>query len=383
MILNKINNILSENAIQKITNWISQKLSYSITIKKNRSRFESLVFDRVIEFLKKLDNDIFDNNKAFKNHPSINSFNILNEGNYCIIKKSCLILISISIDYKKKNNVDTEMHTLKLNIYGPGLNYFKDKIELIISKEHQKYINKRKREKGTHFEYASFENGRLNIFQSDKLFFNYIISKEKNQIFNHIEKWCKSKLLYNKYSITHKTGILLYGKPGTGKSSMVKAIATHFKCKVAIISKLEEISECISQIKEERDYANKKRHPYLIVFEDIDCMLNSRETELDKTKKNTLDGYYAQLINFLDGMGAPTNTIFVATTNYIDRIDPAFIRDGRFNLKIEMEYFEEDDVKEMCELYGVDYNIIKDKITTPICPASCQKIILEKLEESI
>ena len=47
-------------------------------------------------------------------------------------------------------------------------------------------------------------------------------------------------------------------------------------------------------------------------------------------------GGFAQLLNYLDGTDSPENVIFVFTTNHIETLDPALIRPGRCDLKIEI-----------------------------------------------
>lgn len=54
-----------------------------------------------------------------------------------------------------------------------------------------------------------------------------------------------------------------------------------------------------------------------------------------------------QLLQFLDSSQSPNNVIFIATTNYIDRLDHALVRKGRFDLKIELDDFNKDTARKM------------------------------------
>lgn len=345
------------------------------------SATEERIFKNVMIFLKKCNKKLFSNNKALTNNLfSLEKFEIINCGKYHIFYNNSLILIDLKMENDEKKTISNrKSYKLILRVFGPGAEEIKKIINKIIYDEFIYYKKLKKKNLKKYFEYALVQNNKIVLRPSGKLYFNSIISKEKSEIFTCIEKWYNSKLLFSKHSICHKIGILLYGKPGTGKSSIIKAIATHFKCKTMFISSLEDIECAIDRIFDEKDVTSYTSFPYLIIFEDIDCIIGSRDS-LDDNKKKMMDSYYSQLINLLDGITAPSNVIFIATTNYIDKLDPAFIRDGRFNLKIEMKYFDEPEVREMCKLYEVNYNDIKDKIETPICPATCQKILLEKLE---
>ena len=72
-------------------------------------------------------------------------------------------------------------------------------------------------------------------------------------------------------------------------------------------------------------------HPYAII-EEIDTIVNSRQNkELGEKEKVIL----SELLNFLDGPSSPDSCIIIATTNHIEKLDPAIIRSGRFDIKID------------------------------------------------
>ena len=72
---------------------------------------------------------------------------------------------------------------------------------------------------------------------------------------------------------------------------------------------------------------------YVILLEDIDTIFNS----LDRTSEN-IDKEEKEIINkmlqFLDSNSSPNNVIFIATTNHIEKLDAAIVREGRFDCKI-------------------------------------------------
>lgn len=207
------------------------------------------------------------------------------------------------------------------------------------------------------------------------LFFNDDI---KDRIINHLDTWLKSEDIYKSRGLIFKTGILLYGTKGTGKSSLATAIATYLNCSLISI-------DCTTfqylNISEITDTINADNDRYVVLLDEIDTLFTTREeddlSDTDKAKA-------AKLLSFLDSQESPTNVIFVATTNYIDRLDPAAIREGRFDLKIELNDINENAARKMCESFEMnkhDIDKLFKTITFPCNPAWLQNKILYSLSD--
>lgn len=130
---------------------------------------------------------------------------------------------------------------------------------------------------------------------------------------------------YIERGIPYRRGFLLYGPPGTGKSSAVLAIASALKMDIAILSLAnstlddDELCQLLSNCP-----ANS-----VVLIEDIDCVFVERTATEDKQNKLTFSG----LLNAIDGVAAGEGRILFATTNHIERLDPALIRPGRIDRK--------------------------------------------------
>ena len=84
------------------------------------------------------------------------------------------------------------------------------------------------------------------------------------------------------------------------------------------------------------------------------------------------------LFQVLDGVLSNSNLIVIATTNYFDRLDPALIRDGRFDYKIELKGLDYETAVKVCEKFGVSPDDIDLKNwKLPIPPATLQTVLLK------
>lgn len=193
-------------------------------------------------------------------------------------------------------------------------------------------------------------------------------SKEnKNNIKSYISHWEKANELFSSLNITHKLGILLYGPPGTGKTSMAKAIGNYLDYPIfsVSVSALPDTPPNFSEILEDNDCC-------IILLEDIDYIFNKNSIERSSEEAGKANA----LLQMLDGANSSSNVIFIATTNSIESLNEAIIRDGRFDLKINMDNLDNYDViKDMCRSMKLNDDqtdeILKDE-TLPINPAYLQ-----------
>lgn len=218
----------------------------------------------------------------------------------------------------------------------------------------------------------------LNTRSMDTLFYEDHVKKS---IIEHIDNFINSKEMYVSKSLLYKSGVLLYGDPGTGKTSLSTAIASKYGLHMVIIDmntfdKLDvgKLTACLN---------STPGKSFLILLEDIDTLfgnLDRNSNELDKDDKSVVN----KLLQLLDSNSSPTNCIFVATTNHIDKLDPAILRDGRFDLKVEVKGISKPVAKEMCksfELSESEINTILADEKFPINQSHLQGKLISHIKE--
>ena len=165
---------------------------------------------------------------------------------------------------------------------------------------------------------------------------------EKEHLVQDIEHFRKSPRRYERLGVPYHRGYLLYGPPGTGKTSLVSALAAHFGLSIYSINLADFNDRTLMNA------VNQIARNSVLLFEDIDCMKSSnarvpsnpstndgtqtRGEKENSAEKNgvTLSG----LLNVLDGFYAPTNVLFMMTTNRIEALDDALLRPGRIDYKL-------------------------------------------------
>jgi chaperone BCS1 len=191
--------------------------------------------------------------------------------------------------------------------------------------------------------YRFNENWEYIRTQNKRSFDTVFIEKEKKDLLlKRVDKFITGEDWYIKNGIPYQLGILLYGPPGTGKTSIIKALASYLNYPIYNIqtSKFLKIEEAFESLSEK----------CLVVVEDIDCQKATHTRDEENGENDTPTLYknkngdtvsaigLAEILNALDGVCNTDGRVLVATTNYIEKLDSALIRPGRFDIKIKVDY---------------------------------------------
>ena len=153
---------------------------------------------------------------------------------------------------------------------------------------------------------------------------------EVDTIFNIIDDFLKSKAEYQRCAVPYKLNILLHGIPGSGKTSVITTVASHFGLNVAIIPFTSNLADD-TLAKGLRRAAQLNCR--LIALEDVDCLFEHARKPHDSAKTRlTLSG----LLNCMDGLlrGGADGLIMFLTANMTNEIDEAMLRTARVDLSM-------------------------------------------------
>ncbi len=173
----------------------------------------------------------------------------------------------------------------------------------------------------------------------------YLRRSDENKLKSVLTKFNSKKELLKTLGLPNKLCVLLSGLPGVGKSSLIQVLGSYLKKDIYYLSFGGTI-ETNEDLQEVFDHVIHNGNQGIIVAEDIDAvgkLVHKREitfnepntVDLLDTKEEKLS--LAYLLNLLQGTLTPDGLIFVATTNHYDKLDDAFTRDGRFDVKIDMK----------------------------------------------
>lgn len=318
---------------------------------------------------------------------------ILKYKDYCIAPGTYYIVLKESL----KGNIDYAICSISHEDIYFNITVF------FLGKHHLKYKQKLVNMVNQVINDQSLQVDRLITFRTGmqttvfKDFTKIIVNKDKKtKILQYIDRWVENIPYYAKMDIVPKLSILLHGEPGTGKTTLAKAIAKYLKINnVKIIDKEAfKLSQENSPDRKYKGFLAPNHSPTVIVIDDIDLIAPSRDNKLTSDESQLL----SCIMEFLDN--PPTFyyecndglyykvSIVIATTNYMDRLDEAIKRYGRFDLKIHMDNFTYDEAVDMCSLYHLQLDHIypepiKSKKDFRVNPSYLQAVCFENIDKSL
>uniref|UniRef100_M4CRD4 26S proteasome regulatory subunit 6B homolog n=1 Tax=Brassica campestris TaxID=3711 RepID=M4CRD4_BRACM len=147
---------------------------------------------------------------------------------------------------------------------------------------------------------------------------------QKQEIREAVELPLTHHELYKQIGIDPPRGVLLYGPPGTGKTMLAKAVANHTTA--AFLRGPRMVRDVFRLAKENA--------PAIIFIDEVDAIATARfdaQTGADREVQRIL----MELLNQMDGFDQTVNVKVIMATNRADTLDPALLRPGRLDRKIE------------------------------------------------
>ncbi|ELQ32454.1 hypothetical protein OOU_Y34scaffold01153g2 [Pyricularia oryzae Y34] len=215
----------------------------------------------------------------------------------------------------------------------------------------------------------------------------YLKDDTKKQLVSDIEDYLRAstRKYYHDRGIPYRRGYLLHGPPGTGKTSLSLALAGKFNLDVYMLH--------IPSVRHDNELTTlftKLPPSCIVLLEDVDAVELQRrhashsDSEDESASEGGMPGAFGRrstcslsgLLNSLDGVASPEGRIIIMTTNNIEKLDEALIRDGRVDKKVFLGYMDEDSARLMfMKMYQLQSDLLPSlEVENSTNQQTCQSV---------
>ena len=212
------------------------------------------------------------------------------------------------------------------------------------------------------------------------------LNLQANEVKEVVELPLKKPELFKKIGITPPKGILLHGKPGTGKTLLAKAVASSTNSTFIEIVASELVQKFIGEgakmVKEIFELARKKA-PSIVFIDELDA-LAAKRIEIGTSGEREVNRTFMQLLAEIDGFEPLDNVKIIGATNRKDILDPAVIRPGRLDRLIHIPLPKKEARLEILKIHSKDMTLNRDvdlnnlsSIMEDLCGAEIKAVCTE------
>jgi len=173
------------------------------------------------------------------------------------------------------------------------------------------------------------------------------------RLMNDLQQFLNSAQWYADRGIPYRRGYLLYGPPGSGKTSVIQALAGELDYSICILN-LAEITLTDDRL---NHLMNNVPNRSILLLEDVDSAFTENRKQHQETGVT-----FSGLLNALDGVTSAEERIIFMTTNHPERLDPALIRPGRVDFKELLDNATPEQIERMfVRFYGEESRLEAQK----------------------
>mmetsp|Transcript_6417 Transcript_6417/g.14034 ORF Transcript_6417/g.14034 Transcript_6417/m.14034 type:complete len:441 (-) Transcript_6417:169-1491(-) len=170
---------------------------------------------------------------------------------------------------------------------------------------------------------------------------------------------------FKSVGITPPKGVLMHGPPGTGKTMMARACAAATQATFLKLAGPQLVQMFIgdgAKIVRDAFTLAREKSPAIIFIDELDAIGQKRSGGGELSGVREVQRTMLELLNQLDGFSSSTAVKVIAATNRPDTLDPALLRSGRLDRKIELPHPNEDSRSRIMMIHSRKMNYKKDDV---------------------
>jgi cell division protease FtsH len=232
-----------------------------------------------------------------------------------------------------------------------------------------------------------YRGNGLGLSQTESVvtFDDVIGAAEAKAALMDIKSYLKTPKAFTALGARPPKGVLLSGPPGTGKTQLAKALAG--ECKAHFLAAtggdFSAMFVGLGSMRVKALFRKARKHAPCIVFiDEIDGV--GRRTNTDNGGASEAEGnrIINQILAEIDGFSSSSGVIVIGATNFPDAVDPALLREGRFDRKIQLKLPTVGDREALFRLYAKKVKTAGDlgytrlaRLTAGLTPAAIAYVV--------
>ncbi|XP_063693596.1 26S proteasome regulatory subunit 6A-B [Bolinopsis microptera] len=191
---------------------------------------------------------------------------------------------------------------------------------------------------------------------------------------------------FENLGISPPKGVLLFGPPGTGKTLLARACAAQTKSTFLKLAGPQLVQMFIgdgAKLVRDAFALAKEKTPAIIFIDELDA-IGTKRFDSEKAGDREVQRTMLELLNQLDGFSSHHDIKVIAATNRVDILDPALLRSGRLDRKIEFPHPNEDARARIMQIHSRKMNVSSEvnfdelaRCTDDFNGAQCKAVCVE------